>query len=79
MFQITDDILDVLGSTESLGKNVGSDEKRGKATYPGIMGIEEAKKMQQLLYRQAVSSLETLGEKAKPLREIAKLIIERNK
>ncbi|MEI6128283.1 MAG: polyprenyl synthetase family protein [Pseudomonadota bacterium] len=77
-FQITDDILDVLGSTEHLGKKVGSDEKRGKATYPGIMGMAEAKKMQAILYRQALDALTSFDAKAEPLRNIARIIIERN-
>lgn len=78
-FQITDDLLDVLGSTENLGKEVGSDEKRGKATYPGILGTNEAIKMQGVLYRQAIDALQPFDEKAEPLREIAKVIIERNR
>ena len=77
-FQITDDILDILGSTETLGKQVGSDSKKGKATYPGILGMNEAKKMQKVLFQQAVDALKPFDEKAYPLREIARLIIERN-
>ena len=78
-FQITDDILDILGSTETLGKQVGSDSKKGKATYPGILGMNEAKKMQKVLFQQAVDALKPFDEKAEPLREIARLIIERNR
>ncbi len=79
VFQITDDILDVEGATETLGKPVGSDEARGKATYPAILGMDEAKRMQQVLYQQALDALQTFDRKAAPLREIARLIIERNK
>jgi len=78
-FQITDDILDILGSTEELGKKVGSDLDKGKATYPGIMGMDASKKMQQKLYEDACSALEGFDEKAEPLRAIAKLIVERTK
>jgi geranylgeranyl diphosphate synthase, type II len=77
-FQITDDILDVLGSTEDLGKKVGSDEKKGKATYPGILGMKEAKKMQKVLYIKAIESISSFDIKADPLRKIAKRMIERN-
>ena len=79
VFQITDDILDVLGSTEALGKEVGSDTQRGKATYPGIMGMDEAQRMQKVLYRKAVNAIETFDNRSDPLREIARIIIERNK
>lgn len=78
-FQITDDILDILGSTENLGKEVGSDSKKGKATYPGILGMNEAKKTQEVLFQQAIDALQPFDEKAEPLREIARLIIERNR
>ena len=78
-FQITDDILDVRGSTENLGKQIGSDNKKGKATYPGILGMDEAIKRQTVLFRQAIDALQSFDEKANPLRGIAKLIIERDK
>jgi geranylgeranyl diphosphate synthase type II len=78
-FQITDDILDVRGSTENLGKQIGSDNKKGKATYPGILGMDEAIKKQTVLFRQAIDALQSFDEKANPLRGIAKLIIERDK
>ena len=42
-FQIADDILDIEGTTEEIGKDAGSDEARGKATYPAVMGIAAAK------------------------------------
>ena len=78
-FQITDDILDVVGSTEKLGKKTGSDERLGKATYPDIMGMDEAKKMQTTLYRQALDAIKSFDDRAEPLRKIARIIIERNK
>lgn len=77
-FQITDDILDVLGSSETLGKTVGADEKRGKATYPGLLGLEQARNMQTLLYQKALETLQCFDEKADPLRYIARVIIERS-
>ncbi len=77
-FQITDDILDVLGSSDELGKPAGSDQARGKATYPSINGMEASRSRQAELYSDAIAALAMFDEKADPLREIARLIIERN-
>ncbi len=76
-FQITDDILDITSTTEQLGKTAGKDREMEKATYPSLLGIDEAKKIQQSLYQTSIDSIKMFDEKAKPLREIAKLIIER--
>lgn len=78
-FQITDDMLDVLGSSAELGKPAGSDQARGKATYPSIHGLEASRCRQSELYADAIAALETFDAKADPLRAIARLIIERNK
>jgi geranylgeranyl diphosphate synthase type II len=78
-FQITDDMLDVLGSSNELGKPAGSDQARGKATYPSIHGMEASRRRQGELYTDAIAALDILDEKADPLREIARIIIERNK
>jgi geranylgeranyl diphosphate synthase, type II len=76
-FQIADDILDIEGSTEELGKDAGSDQARGKATYPSVIGIEESRRRASELLDMAIESLDSFGEKADPLREIAKFIISR--
>jgi geranylgeranyl diphosphate synthase type II len=76
-FQIADDILDVQGTTAELGKSAGADEKRGKATYPAHLGVEESKRRAAELVERAVSSLESFDERAEPLREIASYITER--
>jgi len=76
-FQIADDILDIEGSTEELGKDAGSDQARGKATYPSVIGIEESRRRASELLDMAIESLDSIGEKAEPLREIAKFIISR--
>lgn len=60
-FQIQDDILDVTGSEEELGKPLHSDEKNGKTTYVTIYGIEEAKTQAEKLSREAVELLEGWG------------------
>ena len=76
-FQIADDILDIEGTTEEIGKDAGSDEARGKATYPAVIGLAESKLLAAELIDRAFSSLELFGEMADPLRDIATYIIER--
>jgi len=76
-FQIADDILDVVGNQNTIGKNVGSDEARGKATYVSLLGLTEAQKRADELRQMALKSLETLGEKAEPLRQIVNFIVAR--
>ena len=76
-FQIADDILDIEGTTEELGKDAGSDEARGKATYPAVMGIAESKRRAGELVGMALDALSGFGEKADPLREIARYIVYR--
>ncbi|MBI4826353.1 MAG: polyprenyl synthetase family protein [Nitrospirae bacterium] len=76
-FQIVDDILDITGTTEELGKTAGSDNVNAKNTYPSIFGIEESRKIAEALISDAVKALEGFDEKADPLREIAKYIISR--
>jgi geranylgeranyl diphosphate synthase, type II len=77
-FQITDDILDVVSTTEQLGKTVGKDAQAGKATYPGLLGMEEARRMQQHYLALSLAALDGYDEKAEPLREIGRVIVERN-
>ncbi len=78
-FQIADDILDVEGCSEELGKEVGSDEARGKATYPAVMGITAARARADELVEMAINSLELFDHRADPLREIAGFIVNRNR
>ena len=76
-FQIADDILDIEGTTEEIGKDAGSDEARGKATYPAVMGVAEAKRRAAELVGIAMDALSTFDGKADPLREIAGYIVYR--
>ena len=76
-FQIADDILDIEGTTEEIGKDAGSDEARGKATYPAVMGLAAAKQEAQAMMDEAMLALEPLGAAAEPLRAIARYIVER--
>ena len=78
-FQIADDILDVEGQREHMGKGVGGDAKKGKITYPAVLGIDESRKRAQELVDIAITVIGNFGPKAKPLVEIAKYIVERRK
>ena len=78
-FQISDDILDIEGETKAMGKQVGSDLQKGKATYPAVVGLDKAKDTQFRLIEEAVDVLEPFQERALPLREIARYVIERKK
>lgn len=77
VFQIRDDILDVEGETAVIGKPAGSDQRLGKATYPGIFGVEAASDRCADLLDQALRQLEVFGSDADPLRWLARYIIER--
>ncbi|MBI4211769.1 MAG: polyprenyl synthetase family protein [Deltaproteobacteria bacterium] len=76
-FQIADDILDIEGTEEEIGKDVGSDVDAHKATYPAIIGIEAARIKERCLVDEAISALAIFDDKADPLREIAKYIVDR--
>ncbi len=76
-FQITDDILDVTGTAEEMGKAVGKDVARGKMTYPGVVGVEAAGRHARELLDEAVRALARFGPRARPLIEIATFIAER--
>jgi len=76
-FQIADDILDIEGTTEEIGKDAGSDEARGKATYPAVMGLAAAKQEAKSMMDEALNALAGFGSEAEPLRAIARYIVER--
>ncbi len=78
-FQITDDILDVEGTEEELGKPVGSDEKNHKSTYVSLYGLEAAHELAGKTVDEALECLEMFGENAEPLREITRLMTNRKK
>jgi geranylgeranyl diphosphate synthase type II len=76
-FQIADDILNVEGDQVLLGKGTGSDAKRGKITYPALMGLEASRKRAGELVKRALSALKNFDHRAEPLRMIAGYIVER--
>ena len=77
-FQVADDILDVVGDQQHLGKNVGSDQARGKATYPAQLGLDEARQRADELCGIAISALAPLGQSAEILQELACYIVNRD-
>ena len=78
-FQITDDILDVAGDEAVIGKPVGSDERNEKSTYVTLTSLDEAKKLAADTVQQALEALEIFGDEAKFLRDLVKMLLERNK
>ena len=76
-FQIVDDLLDVLGTQESLGKTVGKDDRQQKATYPAVHGIEASQRMAAQLVAEACEVLEPYGDRAHILQGIARYLLVR--
>lgn len=77
-FQITDDILDVTGTQEKLGKPVGSDIRNQKATYVTLFTLEIAQQMAQQAVNEALESLNSFGPEANILRELVKYLTIRD-
>lgn len=78
-FQIVDDILDIVSTTEELGKDAGSDIEKGKATYPSIVGLENSRTKAKELYNESLKALDSLKCDTSILRSIAAFIITRVK
>lgn len=76
-FQIQDDILDVEGNEQKLGKPIGSDKDNNKKTYVSMLGLNESKKLQEKLTNEAIQALSTFGEKANMLIELCKYLLVR--
>ncbi len=78
-FQIVDDILDLTQTSEQLGKTAGKDAAAEKTTYPALFGIEESNRKADALIDRGCLQLETYGEAASTLKELAHYLIERKK
>ncbi|MEM1112069.1 MAG: polyprenyl synthetase family protein [Pseudomonadota bacterium] len=78
-FQVVDDILDATADSEILGKTSGKDEQAGKATYVSLLGLERASEEAESLHRNALKALAPFGTKADDLRDLAELILRRDR
>lgn len=78
-FQIADDLLDIEGLEDEIGKAVGKDEAAGKATIVSLMGLDQARNQAQILADQAIEHLQDFGEKADLLRALAHFAVKRRK
>ncbi|MBV8977692.1 MAG: polyprenyl synthetase family protein [Alphaproteobacteria bacterium] len=76
-YQIADDLLDLEGSSDTLGKPTGQDKALGKATFPSIMGVARARALEEACVTRALAQLEIFDDRAQPLRELARFAIER--
>ncbi len=77
LFQVTDDLLDVEGTADKAGKRVGKDAARGKLTYPGLLGTDEARRKAADLGREAVAAADDLG--SRPLAALARYVVQRDR
>ena len=77
-FQIRDDILDVAGETDVIGKRAGADQRMSKATWPALFGLEEARRRCDELLNAGTAHLKIFGEDAEPLKNLAEYIVERS-
>ncbi|WP_087719627.1 farnesyl diphosphate synthase [Salinicola salarius] len=77
-FQIHDDVLDITGDTQTLGKTSGADARRDKPTYPALLGVAQAQRRARDLLDEALAALEPLGEAGQPLAALARFMIDRD-
>jgi geranylgeranyl diphosphate synthase type II len=78
-FQIVDDLLDVISTTEELGKTAGSDAEHDKATYPAFFGVDKTKELAEQAVESSLDALSSFSSGADPLRALARYIVERTK
>jgi geranylgeranyl diphosphate synthase type II len=76
-FQVVDDILDVTGGADVVGKRTGKDAAAGKLTYPGAIGLEPSRAEAARLIAQAIDALLPLGERSRPLVLLAQRLLDR--
>jgi len=76
-FQIIDDILDITGDEKQLGKGIGSDLTKDKATYPALYGLKESRRKAEELVEASIVCLEEFDGRTDPLRQIARFFVQR--
>jgi geranylgeranyl pyrophosphate synthase len=76
-FQIVDDILDVEGATEDLGKTAGKDAAAGKPTYPALVGLERSRELAEQAYADGLRALDRVGIGPGRLHQIAEWVVRR--
>jgi geranylgeranyl diphosphate synthase type II len=76
-FQIVDDLLDVHGKADSMGKQVQKDHRRGKSTYPQLVGNAKSREQSRSLIEQAIEQLSEFGTQADPLRHLVEQLVDR--
>jgi geranylgeranyl diphosphate synthase type II len=79
VFQITDDLIDVMQSAEHVGKRTGKDAAAGKLTYPGVLGLEGAQRAAREQTGKAIEALAAFGPRAEPLRMLCNQVLSRTK
>ncbi len=78
-FQVTDDLLDVSGDAATTGKRVNKDADRGKLTYPGLLGLDASRRKAAELVAAAVAAAESLGPAGRPLADLARFVVSRDR
>ena len=78
-FQITDDVLDIIGDEKDLGKTVGKDTIAKKFTFPTLYGVDGSLEIAREKTLEAIAALEIFGEEADPLRKLAEFVLQRKK
>jgi geranylgeranyl pyrophosphate synthase len=76
-FQITDDLLDVAGSEVAVGKRLAKDARRGKHTFPQILGVDESRRRVTRLIDDACAMIELFGQRGAPLAKLARFVATR--
>ena len=76
-FQIADDLLDVEGQQDEVGKSVGKDGTAGKATFVSVLGVERAHAQARMLVDQAIAHLDGFADRAENLRRVARFVVDR--
>jgi geranylgeranyl diphosphate synthase type II len=76
-FQIMDDILDITGTMEELGKSTGADSARGKNTFPSVFGMDKSYQSAEQLINESINAVKIFNRRAEPLESIARYILKR--